>query len=179
MYRSSVLRRVTLFIACSLDNYIARADGAIDWLFTEGDYGYKEFYDSIDTVLMGRKTYETSKKLGESSSGKTCYVFSRSERDSEAGNVQFASDPVNLTRRLVFEQGKGIFVEGGGEIVSALLNEDLIDEIVLSIHSILLGSGVPLFVHFKKQVDLKLLKSVAHGNGLVQSYYRVLKVSRL
>ena len=170
------MRKVSLFIASSLDNFIAREDGGIDWLFTDGDYGYKEFYDSMDTVLMGRKTYETAVKLGEQFSGKECYVFSRRpQRFSDKRNIHFEADPVGLTRRLVIEDGKGIFLEGGGEIVSLFLNEDMIDLIILSIHPIVLGSGIPLFSSLKRQTNLKLLKSAVFESGLVQLRYHVLK----
>ncbi len=169
------MRKVSLFIASSLDNYIARENGGIDWLFSHGNYGYKEFYDSIDTVLMGRKTYETALKLGEHFSGKDCYVFSRSENGSNEENIHFESDPVRLTKRLIVEQGRGIFLEGGGEMISVFLNENLIDEIILSIHPTILGSGIPLFGSVKKQVGLKLLRSARFENGLVQVRYEVLK----
>jgi dihydrofolate reductase len=117
------MRKVTLFIASSLDNFIAREDGGIDWLFVDGDYGYKEFYDSIDTVLMGRNTYETAVRLGENFAGKTVIVFSRkSEKLPSGSHTRFETDPVAVTKRLR-EDGKGIFLEGGGEIASIFLNE--------------------------------------------------------
>jgi len=168
-------RKVTLFIASSLDGFIARKDGGIDWLFTDGDYGYGDFYDSIDTVLMGRKTYELARKLGERFVGKTCYVFSRQKRRASEKNVRFVSNPKRFVKALVNGPGKGIFLEGGGETISLLLNAGLIDEIVLSIHPILLGNGIPLFRNVKSQTKLELLKSKPYDSGIVQSKYRVLK----
>lgn len=168
-------RKVTLFIASSLDGFIARKDGGIDWLFTDGDYGYKDFYDSIDTVLMGRKTYELARKLGEGFVGKTCYVFSKQEREAPQKSVKFVSNPSGLVKKLVNEPGKGIFLEGGGETISLFLNRGLIDEIVLSIHPILIGDGIPLFANLKRQAKLKLLKFTPYESGLVQLRYRVLK----
>ena len=170
------MRKVILFIASSLDNFIAREDGGIDWLFTDGDYGYKEFYDSIDTVLMGRKTYETAIKLGEHFAGKVCYVFSRSANNwKTAENVHFEANPAKLVRHLRVENGKDIFLEGGGETISTFLNEGLVDEMVLSVHPILLGSGIPLFTNVRIQISLKLLKSVPYPSGLVQLQYSVVK----
>ena len=172
------MRKVTLFIASSLDNYIAREDGGIDWLFSDRDYGYKEFYDTVDTVLMGRKTYETAVRLGEHFAGKTCYVFSRRERNPTDENIHFESNPVALTKRLVAQAGKGIFLEGGAETVFTFLNEGLIDEIILSVHPIILGRGIPLFGNAKKDANLKLLESKSFESGLVQLHYQVLKKLR-
>jgi dihydrofolate reductase len=168
-------RKVSLFIASSLDGFIAREDGGIDWLFTDDDYGYKGFYDSVDTILMGRKTYETAVRLGEGFTGKSCYVFTKHKRESQAKNVEFASDPLGLVKKLRQADGEGIFLEGGGETISTFLNNELIDEIVLSIHPVLLGRGVPLFSHLAEQINLRLLKSKAYENGLVQLHFKVLK----
>ena len=168
------MRTITLFIASSLDNFIAREDGAIDWLFTDGDFGYKQFYDSIDTVFMGRKTYDTAVRLGEHFENKICYVFSRTKQKS-TGNIHFRDDPVSVAKRLVHEQGKGIFLEGGGEIISVFLKEKLIDNMILSIHPVILGSGIPLFPEIDKQVNLKLLNCTRFDNGLVQLNYEVLR----
>ena len=170
------MRKVTLFIASSLDNFIARLDGGIDWLFSDGDYGYERFYDSIDTVLMGRKTYETAVRLGEGFSGKECYVFTRfPENDLKtAENIHLESDPPNLVKRLRLAKGKDIFLEGGGETISAFLNDGLIDEIVLSVHPIILGGGIPLFNNVKKEVKLQLMNSTRYQSGLVQLHYQVL-----
>jgi dihydrofolate reductase len=165
-------RKLSLFIASSLDGFIARKDGGIDWLFADGDYGYKRFYNSVDTILMGRKTYETALRLGENFAGKTCYVFTRRKRASK-GNITFVSDPVSLAKRIKSELGKGIFLEGGGETISTFLNEGLIDEIVLSIHPILIGEGIPLFRNLKNQIGLKLLDSTSFKSGLVQLRFEV------
>ncbi len=168
------MRKITLFIASSLDNYIAREDGEIDWLFSDQDYGYKKFYDSVDTVLLGRKTYETAIKLGEKFSGKTVYVFSKKDLE-KTNNVEFVKDPLKLVKKLINNSGKGIFLEGGSDIISVFLNECLIDEIILSIHPILLGKGIPLFKNVKKELTLNLLESTNFESGLVQLHYMVLK----
>ena len=172
------MRRVILFIASSLDGYIARKNGGIDWLFSDGDYGYRKFYDSVDCVLVGRKTYETAVNLGERFLGKDCYVFSRSKPSSHAKNVHFERDPVGLTKRLAAERGKGIFLEGGGETITTFLNAELVDEIVLSIHPLVLGDGIPPFANVKQQINLKLLGSTRYASGLVQLRYKVLKIAK-
>ena len=163
------MRKATLFIASSLDGYIAREDGSVDWLFSDADYGYSEFYGSIDTVVMGRKTYEKSLEFEERPfRGKKVYVFSRSVKEK---GVEFVSDVVGFMKKLVRSKGKDIWLVGGSEIVSIFLNEGLIDEIILSIHPVILGRGVPLFKNVQKEVWLKMQKSVSFDSGLVQIHY--------
>jgi len=163
------MRKVRLFIASSLDGYIAREDGSVDWLFSDADYGYSEFYGSIDTVVMGRKTYEKSLEFEEHPfRGKKVYVFSRSVKEK---GVEFVSDVVGFMKKLVRSKGKDIWLVGGSEIVSIFLNEGLIDEIILSIHPVILGRGIPLFKNVQKEVWLKMQKSVSFDSGLVQIHY--------
>jgi dihydrofolate reductase len=161
------MRKVKLFIASSLDGYIAREDGGIDWLFSDADYGYRQFYDSVDTVIMGRKTHELEQKLGVRHEGKKSYVFSRRKSGGE-----FVHDAAEFTRQLVQENGKDIWLEGGGEVVSALMDEGLVDEIILSIHPIILGTGIPLFKSKMKEAKLELINSTAYESGLVQLHYQ-------
>ncbi|MCS4537632.1 MAG: dihydrofolate reductase family protein [Thaumarchaeota archaeon] len=163
------MRKVRLFIASSLDGYIAREDGSVDWLFSDADYGYSEFYGSIDTVVMGRKTYEKSLEFEERPfRGKKVHVFSRSAKKK---GVEFVSDVVGFMKKLVRSKGKDIWLVGGSEIVSIFLNEGLIDEIILSIHPVILGRGITLFKKVQKDVWLKMQKSVSFDSGLVQIHY--------
>ena len=166
------MRKIKLFIACSLDGFIAREDGGIDWLFT-GDYGYKEFYSSIDTVLMGRKTYELSLKLGETYKDKKAVVFSTKKNLKKSSKIEFVSDAVKFTKKLKKLKGKDIWLVGGGEIVSVLLNNYLIDEMQIFVHPIILGKGVPLFKDIKKGTELKLIGTHKFEDGLVKLYYRI------
>ena len=163
------MRKVRLFIASSLDGYIAREDGSVDWLFSDADYGYSECYGSIDAVVMGRKTYEKSLEFEEYPfRGKKAYVFSRSAKKK---GVEFVSDVVGFMKKLVRSKGKDIWLVGGSEIVSTFLNEGLIDEIILSVHPVILGRGIPLFKNVWKEVWLKLQKSLSFDSGLVQIHY--------
>ncbi|HLC59934.1 MAG TPA: dihydrofolate reductase family protein [Candidatus Nanoarchaeia archaeon] len=168
------MRKIKLFIACSLDGFIARVDGGIDWLFT-GDYGYKEFYDSIDTVLMGRKTYELALKLGETYKDKKAVVFTTKENLKKSSNIEFISDVISFTKKLKNLKGKDIWLVGGGEIVSLLLNNNLIDEMIIFMHPIILGKGIPLFKSIKKEIKLKLIGTHKFEDGLVKLYYKKLK----
>jgi dihydrofolate reductase len=160
------MRKIILFIASSLDGYIARRDHSIDWLFTSGDYGYKKFYDSIDTVIVGRKTYDVVRGFEkEPFKGKKIFVFSRS-------NPNFSKDPVKTVRRLKKEKGRNIWLVGGGKMISVLMNAGLVDEIINSVHPIVLGSGIPLFPGVK-ETNMKLKKTTAFPSGLLQLHYAV------
>jgi dihydrofolate reductase len=175
----SDMRKVKLFIASSLDCYIAREDGGIDWLFTDDDYGYTKFYDSIDTIIVGRKSYDQSLTSDDYPyKGKSVYVFTRkkirknnNEQDVEYIDTNIQDFVTSLTQSI----GKDIWLIGGGEIVSVLLNAGLVDEIILSIHPIILGTGIPLLRDIQKEVNLKLENSLSFDSGLTQLYYKVLK----
>ena len=178
------MRKIKLYIASSLDSYIAGENGNIDWLFSDSDYGYAKFYDSIDTILVGRKTYDQSLTFEEYPyKGKKVYVFTRSTEEKENKNVtydvEYIDEDIPSFARLLIQQSsdekKDIWLLGGGEIVSILLNAGLVDEIILSIHPIILGKGVPLFPSIKKRVKLQLQQSIPFKSGLVQLCYYVPK----
>jgi dihydrofolate reductase len=171
------MRKVTFGVANSLDNYIARADHAVDWLLwgDEAAAVTAAFWKTIDTVVMGRKTYEVALRSGRASyPGVTTYVCSRTMAASADQNVEFiAEDAGRFVRRLKAREGKGICVMGGGELARSLLEADVIDEIGLNIHPVLLGSGIPLFPPMQRQVDLELLECRPFKNGCVLVMYRV------
>lgn len=179
------MRKVKYFVANSLDNFIARKDGAVDWLFMDGtDYGMGDFFKSIDAVLLGRKTYEFAlsqnlqpkkkSKKSKSDSGMKSYVFSRTLKLSPDDEAQVVSENAGVfVRSLKMEDGKDIWLMGGGELVRSLLLENVVDEISLNIHPLLLGSGVPLFPEIGKQIDLELIDNKVHKNGCIQVTYRV------
>jgi dihydrofolate reductase len=179
MGKKSDMRKVKLFIASSLDCYIAREDGGIDWLYTDADYGYTKFYDSIDTIIMGRKSYDQSLTfVVYPYKGKKVYVFTRmkvrknnNEQDVEYIDTNIQGFITSLTQSI----GKDIWLLGGGEIASVLLNAGLVDEIILSIHPIILGRGIPLLRNIQKEVNLKLENSLSFESGLTQLCYKVLK----
>ena len=172
-----------MFIASSLDGFIAREDGSIDWLFTDDDYGYQEFYESVDAVIMGRKTFEKGLELGggiNPTRDKKNYVFSRNqqslggmEKDDE---VEFVGKDVRkFVEKLVDSSGKDIWLVGGSEIISILLKADLLHDIILSIHPKILGKGIPLFKNTEKEMIRKMVNSKAFDSGLVQLHYTIFK----
>jgi len=179
------VRKVTLGLANSLDNYIARKDGGSDWLRWSKEVAEisAAFMKTIDAILIGRKTYEVMLNYGETSyPGGKNYVFSRSKKGRTAlaralarkpdQNVEIVNeDATAFVGKLRKRKGKGIVVFGGGELAKSLFEAALIDEIVLNIQPVLLGSGIPLFHEMKKQINLDLIDSRRlKTGGLIVSY---------
>ena len=172
------MRKVTFGGANSLDNYLARPDHAVDWLLwgDEAAAVMADFWKTIDTVLMGRKTYEVAARMGQQGGypGVTNYVFSRSLPDEpRAGVAVIRTDAAEFVRDLKAREGKDICLMGGGELARSLFEAGLIDEIGFNIHPVLLGSGVPLFHPMSPQIDLELLSCRPFKNGCVFVTYRV------
>ncbi|MBD2072746.1 dihydrofolate reductase [Phormidium sp. FACHB-592] len=171
------MRRIILFIAASLDGYIARPSGEVDWLFTDQDYGYTEFLASVDTVLMGRKTYEQVLTFGEFPyQEKQSYVFSRDPGfDASPHAETVRTDIKAFVETLRQSNGKDIWLVGGAALIYPFLKHELLDELILSVHPILLGSGIPLFSETDLTTPLQCLASHCYDSGLVQMKYQVLK----
>ena len=172
------MRKIILYIAASIDNYIAKEDGSVKWLddpdyaLPGEDYGYTAFYKSIDTTLMGNATYE--EVLGFDVPfpypDKKNYVFSRSEKESDSEFVEyFSGDIAKFTKQLKEKPGKDIWLIGGGQINTILLINGLIDKIILTIIPITLGDGIPMFHEGSSAVTkFDLEKCQAYESGLVQ-----------
>ena len=172
------MRRLTFGGANSLDNYLARADHAVDWLLWGDEAAgiMADFWKTIDTVLMGRKTYEVAMRSGQGDGypGVKCYVFSRTLPENPAAGVTLVrDDAAEFVRRLKGQEGKDICLMGGGELARSLLEAGLIDEIGFNIHPVLLGAGIPLFHPMNRQIDLELLECRPFKNGCVYVIYRV------
>ena len=171
------MRTVTFGVASSLDNFIARPDHAVDWLDWSDDVSAvtAEYWKSIDTVVMGRKTYEIAVKGGTSAyPGVRNYVLSRTLKAAPDPRVTIvADDGAGFVRRLKSEKGEGICVMGGGDLAKSLFEADVIDEVRLNIHPVLLGSGIPLFHGFSRQINLELLYARILEGGCVLVQYRV------
>jgi dihydrofolate reductase len=168
------MRLVKLFIASSLDGYIARENGGIDWLFSDQDYGFGAFFASVDTVVMGRHTYDLALSFPEYPyAEKAVYVFSRSQPagKDERGSHITSESPGNLLSRLRDDPGKDIWLVGGGQLVRSFLDEDLIDRLDVFIHPVLLGSGLPLFPRGAAQTHLVFEGTTSFVSGLVQLSY--------
>lgn len=173
------MRKVKFGVANSLDNYIARKDGAVDWILggDEAVSAMTEFWKNIDAVVIGRKTYEPVLKSGKpfpTYPGVKNYVLSRTLKESFDKNVEIVGeDAAEFVCKLKMEEGKDIFIMGGGLLAKPLFEANLIDEIIVNIHPVLLGSGIPLFHEMKRQIDLELIECKTFTNGCVSVTYRV------
>lgn len=171
------MRKVTFGGANSLDNFIARPDHSVEWLAWNEEVAAisAALLETVDTVVMGRKTYEAALHLGTRSyPGVKNYVFSRTLEPGPETEVEIvAEDAVEFVRRLKSGDGKGICVIGGGELACSLFEAGLIDEVGLNIQPVLLGAGIPLFHTMVRQIDLDLLDCRRLGNGCVFVSYRV------
>lgn len=173
-------RKLVLYIAASLDGYIAAEGHKLDWLFNvegEGDNGYSVFYDTIDTVIMGRITYDwiIEHEQGDFPyKGKACYVFSRSKMEVNEDVTFIQGDVTEFTKILKNKTGKKIWLVGGGELLDAFIKENLVDEMIVTIAPVLLGGGIPLFKKNRFQTSLSL-KTVNRFNQFTELHYEVKK----
>ncbi len=171
-------RKVLLYIAMSLDGYIARPDGDIDWLSSvqrEGeDYGYGDFINTVDTVIIGRKTYDKVLSFGVPfpHSDKECYIITRSERPPIGKIIFYTNNLKDLVASLKGKQGGNIFVDGGAEIVNTMMKHGLFDEYIISIIPVFLGNGIRLFNDARPEESVTLVSAVSFDSGLVQLHYR-------
>lgn len=182
------MRKIILGLGISLDGYIARKSGAIDWLSMDWDYDWTKFFKTIDAVLMGRKSWDAALKMFPKGKAKSnpygameTYVFSRKLKTSGVAGVEIiAGDLKPFVENLKAKPGKDIYLAGGGDLAASFLNENLIDEIHLGITPHLLGSGLPLFHELTREIPLRLIscKTYKHKkeeNAMVELFYAVKK----
>jgi len=175
------MRKLKYHVATTLDGFIAHQDHTVGGFMDEGEH-VTDYFNSLkndyDVVLMGRRTYEFGFQFGVTDPYPWMkqYVFSRTMEKSPDPNVELVSeDVIDLVTNLKKGAGKDIYLCGGGELATALLTEDLIDEIVLKVNPILFGTGVPLFSETIKQIDLELISSKNYQNGVLLLQYGVKK----
>lgn len=177
-------KKVSLYIAASLDGFIARPDGAVDWLPAPvpgvEDYGYTAFLDAADTLLMGRKTYEQLPAFGLWPYGdRRCIVFSATRGGTRDAHAEFLDcDIAACVRELKAEPGDGvIWLVGGAEIIAACLAGGVVDEIILTTVPVLLGEGIRLFPETGWSTRLSLRQVQSYSDGLVQHTYALAPVA--
>lgn len=174
------MRKITFGGANSLDNYFARKDHSVDWLMWSDEAAeiMKDFWKNIDTMLIGRKTYEVSLAMtkGKKNSGifgvKT-YLFSRTLKEADDRVELVSENAVEFVRDLKKQEGKDILLMGGGDLAKTFFEAGLIDEIGFNIHPVLLGSGIPLFYEMNRQINLELVECRPFKNGCVYVLYNV------
>ena len=178
-------RNVIVHIATSADGYIARPDGDIDWLTSrpapEGFYGMNAFMKSIDTILLGRKTYDVSLRLGaafDPKKGRTIIFSRRSPPADVPSGLEFVNESIGpFMNHLRDQPGKDIWLMGGGELIASFLDEEAIDEFVISVVPVFIGDGIPLIARRHRLTPLDLQSTERFEDGLVQLHYRVQKNS--
>lgn len=172
------MKKVILQLAVSLDGFIEGPNGEYDWCFTDQDYGMSEFLNRIDSLFIGRKSYELTLSMGDTAmSGFPKlkeYVFSNSLKELKPGAVLVNGDIEAEVKRIKEEPGKDIWLFGGAKLSSSLLNLNLIDEIALAVHPVILGGGKPLFQDVSKRAELKLIDSKTFSTGLVSLTYNLI-----
>ncbi|MBD3907258.1 dihydrofolate reductase family protein [Chryseobacterium sp. Ch-15] len=174
------MRKVSLFIATSIDGYIAKPNDDLSFLKIvekEGeDYGYTEFTETIDTLIIGRKTYDyVLKELGAShyDNGKRdVYVITRTEKSNIGRTTFYTGNLTDLVKQLQSENGKNIYCDGGSEIINELLKNDLVDEFIISVVPVLLGDGTRLFKDGRPEQELQFVSAKTYDTGLTQLYYK-------
>jgi dihydrofolate reductase len=172
------MRKVILGFGLSLDGYIARPDGAVDFLVMDKESAklMHDFFKTIDVAIMGRKTMELSMKMNGGvykSGGLETYVFSRTWKPGEHDGFQVVKgSPASLVGRLKQRKGKHIFLMGGGELGRAFLQADLVDEMFLGVIPILLGKGIPGFPSGFPQRKFSLVSCQTFSKGSVALIYR-------
>lgn len=170
-------RSIVLSVAVSLDGYIARRDGSVDWLreprFMDPAIDFAELTRPFDVVLAGRKTLDVDKLKGGGGMGKrTCYIFSRTKPQGKRKGAEYVNRPAgDLARELKAQPGKDIWLMGGGELAREFLREDLVDRMDLAFIPVLLGEGIPLFPAEFPQRDWTLASHRAYPSGIVSVSY--------
>ena len=171
-------RKVVLYISMSLDGYIASKDDNLEFLSiveqVGEDYGYNDFVKSVDTVIIGRKTYDKVISMGYDypHTDKDVYIITRTEKPAIGTFKFYTGNLTKLIKNLKNQQGKNIYCDGGAEIVNELIKNNLIDEYVISLIPILLGDGIKLFKEGQAEQKLKLISVKKFDKGLIQVYYK-------
>ena len=174
------MRKISLFIAMSLDGYIAKPNDDLSFLKLveeDGeDYGYAEFTANVDTIIIGRKTYDyVLKEIGAShydNGQRDVYVITRTERPQIGRTIFYTGNIAELVEKLKSEKGKNIYCDGGAEVINELLKNSLIDEFIISIIPVLLGNGTKLFKDGRPEQILEFVSAKTFETGLVQLYYK-------
>jgi dihydrofolate reductase len=179
------MQKLIIYIATSLDGYIAKPNDDLSFLKLvekEGeDYGYAEFTATIDTIILGRKTYDwVLKEIGSAHYDKgdrNVYVITRTEKPSVGKTTFYTGDLSELVQQLKSQNGKNIYCDGGAEVINELLKKDLIDEMIISVIPVLLGNGTRLFKDDRPEQLLELISTKTFETGLIQMHFKRKKSS--
>ncbi len=169
------MRKIILGLAVSLDGFIEGSNGEYDWCFTDQDYGMSAFFQRIDSLFIGRKSYELLQNMGDQAMPGFPklkeYVFSNTLSGVKEGVTLISGDLAKQVTALREEEGKDIWLFGGASLTASLLNLGFVDELWLSVHPVLLGSGKPLFQGIRDRIQLQLTDVKTYDTGLVSLTY--------
>ena len=166
--------KITIYIATSLDGYIAREDGSIDWLPESAESGYDAFYKSVDTVIMGKTTYKQVLTFGDYPyKDKKSFVFTTTNQIKDE-NIEFVSDVDKFIIDNFPGTGRNIWLVGGAQIIASFLKQKVVNEIIITVIPVILGKGIPLFQNIESEIKLELIKTKKYFE-LTDLHYKVLK----
>ena len=173
------MRKVILYIATSLDGFIAKKDGDLDWLekfpHPKGeDYGYVDLLNRIDSTLMGKNTFDFVAKYDGPFPypNTTNYVFSNSDLESDLPIQIISGDAVAFLRDLKKKPGKDIWLIGGGRLNTSFANSGLIDEVIITQIPVYLGEGIPVFQKLTQDLNLEMVEAKTYKNGVIKLYLK-------
>ena len=171
------MKKVILAVAVSLDGFIEGPNGEYDWCFSDQDYGMSEFYQRIDSVFLGRKSYELTLAMGDAQMPGVPkfqdYVFSNTLTEVKPGAILISGDIESAVKKIKEQEGKDIWLFGGASLTTSFMKLGLIDEFWLAVHPILLGAGKPLFQDIPERTVLKLMDTKTYNTGLVSLVYHI------
>ena len=173
------MRKVILNLAVSLEGFIEGPNGEYDWCFADQDYGFNDFCKRVDTMFIGRKSYEMILNVGKGNSmgfpKLKKYIFSTTLKKVKPDATLMKGDLKTEVEKIKKESGKDIWLFGGAGLTTSLLNLGLIEELSLAVHPVLLGGGKPLFIDVKSRIQLKHLDTKTYSTGLVILTYSLKK----
>ena len=171
------MRKIILGLAVSLDGFIEGPNGEYDWCLTDQDYGMTEFFERIDSLFIGRKSYELAASMGDVAMPGFPklkeYVFSNTLGKVKKDDILISGDIDTQVKKIKNEPGRDIWLWGGASLTTSLMNLGLVDEIGLAVHPILLGSGKYLFSQLNRRIHLELVETKSYPSGLVSLSYSV------
>jgi dihydrofolate reductase len=169
------MRKLILAVAVSLDGYIEGPNGEYDWCFTDQDYGLSGFFKKVDSLFMGRRSYEMMQAMGEAPPGFPTlkeYIFSTTIDQVKDGALLIKSNIKEQVEKIKMANGKDIWLFGGAGLTASLMNLGLVDEFSLAVHPVILGAGKPLFNNIAKKTHLILTDTKTYSTGLVSLTYQ-------
>jgi dihydrofolate reductase len=177
------MRKIILYTACSVDGFIAEGDGSIEWLNEmpnpdNTDYGYHGFFESVDTLLIGHKTYKQVMAMGKGNpyAGKKSYVITTQDLLSDDADVEYLSKDIpGFIHNLKAKTGADIWCVGGGALNALLIDHGLLDELKVFVMPIVLGAGVALAPDISRHLHLKLLHFQSYRSGAAYLHYQAEK----